>query len=125
MEYLSDSVFSRIDEVIDCLHAMYPDDLDKPGEILGEVLDGTASLHLIDNGFAILKVHAGELLVWAAASFTGNTNSLINSITTVESIAREAGIKAVYFGSPRKGWERVAPKLGYTRQGDYFRKEVN
>ncbi|MCU0810607.1 MAG: hypothetical protein MUE59_06155 [Thiobacillaceae bacterium] len=59
---------------------------------------------------------ARTMLVWLAWSRPGTPDRLCEGLDWARQVARQAQIGTVAFESPRKGWERRAPQLGWRAQ---------
>ena len=56
------------------------------------------------------------LLVWLAWSSPGTGEVVAQNTQQLREMARQAGIRTLAFESPRLGWERRAPALGWRAQ---------
>lgn len=89
-------------------------------DVYAELLTGQALLLMRDDetAFAVVKRDAQQysrgpvLLVWLAWSEQGSTDILADQ-EWIRQLARELGCKQLAFESPRAGWERRAPALGW------------
>jgi hypothetical protein len=71
------------------------------------------------DGWAIVKTQVivePVLLVWLAWSRPGTSDVVAENTEQLREIARQAGIGTLAFESPRIGWERRAPALGWRAQ---------
>lgn len=92
-----------------------------PEDVYAEIKSGAASLWMRPDGsgFVVLKVQADpysgvqSLLVWIAWSAPGTEAVVAQNTEQVRAIARQMGISRLVFESPRRGWERRAPALGW------------
>jgi hypothetical protein len=80
-----------------------------------DLREGRAQLYLAmqDNyfvGYVILQVFGSTLHIWAAY---GN-NVLEDGLNAIKEIAKQHNINQITFSAIRKGWLKVAPKLGFT-----------
>lgn len=79
------------------------------------------------GGWMLLRTYAGEpplqrgLHVWAVHAFA--PGAFAEGGEYLAELAREVGADCITFGSDRKGWEKIAPRLGYNRQssGEYLK----
>jgi hypothetical protein len=82
------------------------------------------------SGWVVLKItqepYSGEpmLLVWLAWSAPGTEEVVAANAGQVREIARAAGVKRLVFESPRRGWERRGPALGWRAVYTHFEMEV-
>lgn len=71
-----------------------------------------------DDGF-VLKPVAEDgvigVIVWAG---WGDNHAPDRHIGEVRSLARQIGARWIRFHSARKGWLKVAPRMGWVRQAD-------
>ena len=79
-----------------------------------DIREGRAQLYLAmqDNyfvGYVILQVFGSTLHIWAAY---GN-NVLEDGLKEIIDLAHQMNAKEITFSSYRKGFEKVAPKLGF------------
>lgn len=79
-----------------------------------DLKEGRAHLYLAikDNyfvGYVILQVFNTTLHIWAAY---GN-NVLEDGLSAIKDIAKQHNISHITFSAIRKGWLKVAPKLGF------------
>jgi hypothetical protein len=56
-----------------------------------------------------------KLHIWAAFSQANDYNVLENSMDEIKSWANNIEAKKITFSTTRKGWEKVAPKLGFEK----------
>lgn len=71
-----------------------------------------------DDGFVLKPVvedGAIGVIVWAA---WGDNHAPRRHLNEVKSLARKIGARWIRFHSARKGWLRVAPRMGWARQAD-------
>lgn len=71
-----------------------------------------------DDGFVLKPVvedGATGVIVWAG---WGDNHAPERHITEVRSLARQIGARWIRFHSARKGWLKVAPRMGWVRQAD-------
>jgi hypothetical protein len=61
-------------------------------------------------GYVIIQIFGETLHIWAAYG----DNVLVEGINAVKEIASQNNIKQITFSAIRKGWLKVAPKLGFT-----------
>lgn len=71
-----------------------------------------------DDGFVLKPVvedGATGVIVWAG---WGDNHAPERHIDEVRSLARQIGARWIRFHSARKGWLKVAPRMGWVRQAD-------
>jgi hypothetical protein len=89
-------------------------------DVYADLLSGQALLLMRDDESAIAVVkrdvrqypQAPTLLVWLAWSSPGSADILADQ-DWIRQLARELGCQQLAFESPRAGWERRAPALGW------------
>lgn len=92
--------------------------------VAGALSRRQAFLVELSDGYVIVFAAGSEHLhVWIGASYHGHCD-LNAALAEVLELARKAGARFIRFGSHRRGWDRVAPRLGFVRDGDYFLMEV-
>lgn len=86
-------------------------------EIKEAIQNGMAFLFVRDNDGFVLKpvIENGVtgVIVWIG---WGSGNAPERHLPEVKKLARDIGARWLRFHSPRKGWLRVAPRLGWIRQ---------
>ena len=80
-----------------------------------DLKEGRAHLYLAIRdsyfvGYVIIQIFGETLHIWAAYG----DNVLVEGINAVKEIASQHNIKQITFSAIRKGWLKVAPKLGFT-----------
>jgi len=80
-----------------------------------DLKEGRANLYLAirDNyfvGYVIIQIFGETLHIWAAYG----DNILQDGLNQIKEIAKQQHIKQITFSAVRKGWLKVAPKLGFT-----------
>lgn len=102
-----------------------------PQDVFLQIAQGHAVLHiaLVDQhyrGFLVSKTvdaHEGKkLLIWILHG--DGTGILIDSMEVVREWARNIGAAKIQMQSNRRGWERVAPKLGFAPTMTIFETDV-
>ena len=71
-----------------------------------------------DDGFVLKPVvedGTTGVIVWAG---WGNNHAPERHLPEVKSLARKIGARWIRFHSARKGWLRVAPRMGWVRQAN-------
>ena len=103
-----------------------------PEDVFMALSTGAAFLHISTQegtmaGFVVLTFSQGysgrECHVWCAYN-TGPSGGLKGEDAGVAEIAAQEGCKFLTFFSPRPGWERLAPELGWEKVHTLYRKEV-
>jgi hypothetical protein len=67
-----------------------------------------------DYGFMVLQPMGKALHIWAAWLDSTNPDDIAKGFNEVKEIAKQGGCKKVTFTSVRRGWTRLAQKLGCT-----------
>jgi hypothetical protein len=87
-------------------------------------LNKRAFLFVAPKGFVVLKPRAKDglksILVWVAYSKSGTAISDYSD--DIENLARETGSSHLDFYTVRRGFDRLAPKLGWSKkhvEGDF------
>ena len=80
-----------------------------------DLKEGRAQLYIAirDNyfvGYVITQVFGETLHIWAAYG----DNVLKEGLEEIKEISKQQQIKQITFSAIRKGWLKVAPKLGFT-----------
>lgn len=70
-------------------------------------------------GLAAFKVEGSNLHIVVVACKGG-----LACLGALEVLAREMGMQSISFGSPRRGWHRLAPKAGFEEVGTLYRKKL-
>ena len=92
-----------------------------PQDVFMQLVRGEATLHLVIvdkyyKGFLISKTIGTNgskgLLIWIMHG-DGSGNLMVDNMDQIRDWARNIGAKRIQMQSPRKGWERVAKKLGF------------
>ena len=81
-----------------------------------DLITGKAQLYLaIENsyfqGYFITQVLGNTLHIWAV--YGENTNLFSEGMEAIKQLANKQNLTKITFSSVRKGWERIAPKLGF------------
>jgi hypothetical protein len=81
-----------------------------------DLKEGRANLYLtIEDkyftGYIITQTLGDKLHIWAA--YNNKNNVLVDGLEAVKALAKEQGLSEITFISPRKGWDRIAPKIGF------------
>ena len=81
-----------------------------------DLITGTAHLYLTikDNvfvGYVILQNISNNIHIWAA--YGESDNILQEGLNEIIKLAKQNKFKEITFTSNRKGWNKVAPKLGF------------
>jgi hypothetical protein len=81
-----------------------------------DLKEGRANLYLtIEDkyftGYIITQTLGDKLHIWAA--YNNKNDVLVNGLEAVKELAKEQGLSEITFISPRKGWDRIAPKIGF------------
>ena len=118
-------VFPQIEPYITRLHLEFEGD---PAWLIYESLElGQTSLHVVEGeGFAILMIDDDRsCFVVSMAAIDGVT---IRSIYVIISNAiewlKQHHCPHLSFRSPRKGWDKVAKRLGFTKTDDLFERKL-
>ncbi len=87
-----------------------------PEDIYCELVSGKAVLYMgydkdLFQGYLITKVLGNSLYVWVAYGVSNGV--FVKTMPAVVELCQEMRIKKVFFGSVRRGWEKLAPKLGF------------
>lgn len=93
---------------------------------------GRLSTHLFYDqtgcplGLLALELVEEALFVRAMVTFSGHFNAYPSIFEQVDHMARRVSRNKLMFASPRKGWIRNAPKLGwvYDSERDLYTREV-
>jgi hypothetical protein len=81
-----------------------------------DLKEGRANLYLtIEDkyftGYIITQTLGSTLHIWAA--YNNKNDVLVDGLEAVKALAKEQGLSEITFISPRKGWDRIAPKIGF------------
>jgi hypothetical protein len=81
-----------------------------------DLKEGRANLYLtIEDkyftGYIITQTLGDKLHIWAA--YNNKNDVLVDGLESVKALAKEQGLSEITFISPRKGWDRIAPKIGF------------
>lgn len=104
-----------------------------PEDVFFMALQGQITVFLIevngeDDGFLILRkideFGSSRLHIWVLYSLTNKDVMAIFS-DDLDVIANTAGCTSTSFGTTRKGWEKVAPKYGYSIQEVVYSRPVS
>ena len=81
-----------------------------------DLKEGRANLYLtIEDkyftGYIITQTLGDKLHIWAA--YNNKNDVLVDGLEAVKELAKEQGLSEITFISPRKGWDRIAPKIGF------------
>jgi hypothetical protein len=81
-----------------------------------DLKEGRANLYLtIEDkyftGYIITQTLGDKLHIWAA--YNSKNDVLVDGLEAVKALAKEQGLSEITFISPRKGWDRIAPKIGF------------
>ena len=81
-----------------------------------DLKEGRANLYLtIEDkyftGYIITQTLGDKLHIWAA--YNNKNDVLVNGLEAVKELAKEQGLSEITFISPRRGWDKIAPKLGF------------
>jgi hypothetical protein len=81
-----------------------------------DLKEGRANLYLtIEDkyftGYIITQTLGDKLHIWAA--YNNKNDVLVDGLEAVKELAKEQGLSEITFISPRKGWDKVAPKIGF------------
>ena len=81
-----------------------------------DLKEGRANLYLtIEDkyftGYIITQTLGDKLHIWAA--YNNKNDVLVDGLESVKALAKEQGLSEITFISPRKGWDKIAPKLGF------------
>ena len=81
-----------------------------------DLKEGRANLYLtIEDkyftGYIITQTLGSTLHVWAA--YSNKNDVLVDGLESIKALAKEQGLSEITFISPRKGWDRIAPKIGF------------
>jgi hypothetical protein len=81
-----------------------------------DLKEGRANLYLtIEDkyftGYIITQTLGDKLHIWAA--YNNKNDVLVDGLEAVKTLAKEQGLSEITFISPRKGWDRIAPKIGF------------
>lgn len=84
-------------------------------------LDGGDFVLLAQN----VSGYTGNAYLLVVAAFSKEGDAMDEFQSEIERIARESGCKSVEFCSPRKAWERMAPRYGYAEETRVYRKVLD
>ena len=81
-----------------------------------DIKEGRAQLYLTIKdkyftGYIITQTLEYKLHVWAAYNI--NNDVLKDGLEATKELAKQQGLSEITFISPRKGWDKIAPKLGF------------
>lgn len=81
-----------------------------------DLKEGRANLYLtIEDkyftGYIITQTLGDKLHIWAA--YSNKNDVLVDGLESIKALAKEQGLSEITFISPRKGWDRIAPKIGF------------
>lgn len=81
-----------------------------------DLKEGRANLYLtIEDkyftGYIITQTLNDKLHIWAA--YNTKNNVLVDGLEAVKKLAKQQGLSEITFISPRKGWDKIAPKIGF------------
>lgn len=97
----------------------------KPEDIYQALNAGDVYLAVIRTGYVVLKPSGKNLHIWFAMVPGGQTQGVVPWQKDLEQLALECGFKSLSFGTRRKGWQRLAKRLGYTLCGEHYIKELS
>jgi hypothetical protein len=81
-----------------------------------DIKEGRANLYLtLDKdyftGYIITQTLGDKLHIWAA--YNTNNDVLKDGLEATKELAKQQGLSEITFISPRRGWDKIAPKLGF------------
>lgn len=122
---LADEETKLATKIHDCLLALSQiDPMAHPDMVADSIESGESFLYLHDDGFSVLTPHFDKLHVWVSCAYTGRAN-LPNAVTDFIQVAKLLELPKITFGSLRNGWHRVAPKLGFHFDGEFYTRIVD
>ena len=90
--------------------------------------DDLALLVHSDGSWAIIEStwQHDEFALFVLGAVATQPHTLHEGLRFIEELALRAGCKYICFGSYRRGWERLAATLGFSRDGDdgYYEKRL-
>ena len=104
-----------------------------PEDVFMELKMGGAVLHLVIvdmhyKGFLVSKTFDSfdgkTLLLWIGYSEEKGRDLLVDNIHWIDEWAVKIGANRVQWQSPRKGFARVAPKLGYEQKMVIYERDL-
>lgn len=105
-----------------------------PEDVYSALKANTATLHIGQDeageylGFVVLSLvphwDGQEMNVWVAYSAVTDKQPILMWQEQIWQMARKAGAKRIVFSSPRKGWEKVAPAIGFRPYTTVYKCEV-
>jgi|GEM_PF-3399350 len=113
-----------------CLRAHSPL---RPADMLRELQTGTATLHvgLLEGaygGAVVLKEcrepYSNRRLMYLWAAYACRRRVVELGLAEICRLARRAGIDALCFQSPRRGWERRLKRAGFAIKDVTYQKEL-
>jgi len=75
-----------------------------------------------ETGYVILQKHDYVIHVWAA--YNNKNNVLIDGLERIKEIAKKHNCLFISFKSYRKAWEKVAPKLGFKKENEFWKLKL-
>jgi len=109
----------------DCLHKLCKHDpMVHPDYVADSIESKESFLQLHDGGFSILTPHPDRLHIWVACAWNGHGDMSI-SITDIINVAKLLKLPQITFATTRKGWQKVAPKLGFHFDGEFYVRETD
>lgn len=84
-------------------------------DVYAAIVSNQAALWLFETdrpiGFTVIKPEGDDMFVWCVYGCEGGY--LIEGMQHIEQIARAGNAKRITFGTYRRGWDKVAPNLGF------------
>ena len=84
-------------------------------------IDGHDFVLLAQN----VSVYTGDAYLLVVAAYSKDGDAIAKFQSEIDSIARESRCKSVEFCSPRKAWQRMAPRHGYAEVTRVYRRVVD
>ena len=96
-----------------------------PKDVKRKLLSRAATLHLVgDDAFIVAQWSEDRCHVLCAASMVGHVGDWSAIISSTANYVKQLGCSKLTFTSPREGWGRVAPKLGFRAESITYAMEV-
>jgi hypothetical protein len=128
MDQIHAEVWSIIPTLCECLA------LDKdegPEQILTELFEAKATLHFClrpdgeREGFIVAKPLSEQVLfLWMGCGFNGHILDFNATTEGVKALALRYGFTELRFQSPRKGWQKLAPTVGFKVKEVLYSMEI-
>ena len=94
-----------------------------PDYVADSIFSGESHLLLHKDGFSVVTPHCDRVHIWISCAYTGH-GDLMEGFKGIKEYAETRQVERLTFHTERKGWKRIAERIGFVFTGEFYERNI-